>query len=270
MLNVASSAAGFLTKEQVARRVLGIALRAADMEAGAVWAAEDQGDRTVVLARRGRAEVSCDPLEVSMDKPCAVSRVIRSGVPSYGLVGGDECGLCRGASGGTRFAAVLPVASKGRVLGAVALFSLISRRVSRKDKALLARITYQLAVALENAALREQSARDREFLSSVIDHLPVGVLIVDAEQMSVVGANGVAGDGTYGIVLPAQANGYVMLSPSEAALDAVAEAKQKAQDELPAAEAIKLVTSSEPEQPETMPLISTAVSELPFIFATYA
>ena len=194
LLNVASSAAGFLTKEQVARRVLGIALRAADMEAGAVWAAEDQGDRTVVLARRGRAEVSCDPLEVSMDKPCAVSRVIRSGVPLYGLVGGDECGLCRGASGGTRFAAVLPVASKGRVLGAVALFSLISRRVSRKDKALLARITYQLAVALENAALREQSARDREFLSSVIDHLPVGVLIVDAEQMSILGANGVAGE----------------------------------------------------------------------------
>jgi len=88
--------------------------------------------------------------------------------------------------------AVVPVRVQDRCAGAITLASSLVLRPTAKDKRLFAIVARHLAMALESSILHEQSVRIREFLTSVVDHLPVGILVVDAERMSVLHANEVA------------------------------------------------------------------------------
>ena len=192
LLGIAGAAAGSLAPQAAAQWVLGIALRLLSMEAGAFWAVDTGEEKVTLVARSGRDGLLRDVSELPIGEDLLISRVISSGRAVFGAIPGGLRGRCRVVSEEAHTVAVVPVRVQGRCAGAITLASSRVLRPTVEDKRLFACVARQLAVALESSILHEQSGRAQEFLASVVDNLPVGVLVVDAERMCVLHANEMA------------------------------------------------------------------------------
>ena len=88
---------------------------------------------------------------------------------------------------GHRAAAILPLASHGRTFGALCGFWPNVQAFSERDQRFLARLAAASATTFENrllvqrmAAAMQDSARKAAIIEAVLEHLPVGVSVVDA------------------------------------------------------------------------------------------
>jgi len=75
-----------------------------------------------------------------------------------------------------------PIVHKERVLGAICLFGPASRTVTEDDCAVVNTIGQQIAAAVENVRLLDQSRRRRLYLEAVLSAAPDAIITLDAEH----------------------------------------------------------------------------------------
>ncbi|MBI4497998.1 MAG: PAS domain S-box protein [Chloroflexi bacterium] len=93
---------------------------------------------------------------------------------------------------GLRSAILAPLRARGRTLGTISLVTAESgRRYGPADLALAEDLAYRAALAVDNARLYREAEFERRRLLAVLDQIPVGVVLADAEGRFSL-ANGVA------------------------------------------------------------------------------
>ena len=177
------------------------------------WCAVDVVDDDGKIRRLAVAHV--DPTKVALaqeiaqryptppDAPTGVPRVIGTGEPELYpdlpdelladlAVDDEQLRLIRAL--GLRSAIIVPMAARGRVLGALSLvWAESERRYDEGDLAVAEDLGRRAAVAVDNARLyraaraaRDEAEAQRDRLRQVVGEMPEGVLVVDAEGHVVV------------------------------------------------------------------------------------
>ncbi|HID63958.1 MAG TPA: PAS domain S-box protein, partial [Anaerolineae bacterium] len=82
---------------------------------------------------------------------------------------------------GFTISAIIPLAHKGKVLGILSVATRSPRRWTEEEKSLLTAVGHQVAVAVANARLHEETQQLAAFNENIVNSMAEGILIEDAE-----------------------------------------------------------------------------------------
>jgi PAS domain S-box-containing protein len=161
-LTAALSAA--VTVEEIARLAVRVGAEALGASAAVLWATDERGDLRL-LASHGAPETLLESFRhVAADSDVPAARAARERRPLEHEGDADNEWF-------------LPLLREDRTLGVLACRAGTPRRLSPEERALAAAIAERCADALARAFVYEESRRAERRLQSVIDRLPVGVIL---------------------------------------------------------------------------------------------
>jgi signal transduction histidine kinase/ActR/RegA family two-component response regulator/uncharacterized protein YigA (DUF484 family) len=180
-LTVALSSAA--TVDEVATLATRLVVDELGLEVGALWATDDRGDLRLLSAHgmtiESRARFAHIPFDsvlpaarVARDRSatwCETERDLESEDPSVVAVMTQR--------GSINSYGALPLVHDDRVLGVLTFSAGRPRHFSPEDRAILTSMAAPCAVALARARLHDNARSAEQLLQSVLEHLPVGVVV---------------------------------------------------------------------------------------------
>ncbi len=150
-----------LELEQVLNEALDKALEVTDLEVGLMYSLDPQTDELVLCAHRGLGEKSIQELDRLRLGEGLCGRVAQSGEPTVLEDASQDARATRSAGEGERLESqiIVPLTSKGKVQGVMALGSRTRRRFPSADLQLITTFGKQIGVGVENAQLHRYVER---------------------------------------------------------------------------------------------------------------
>jgi signal transduction histidine kinase/ActR/RegA family two-component response regulator len=183
------------TVEEIVRLAARVVTQALRVEMTALWATDEQGDLHLLGASGKSPEMLAPFRHIPADSALPAARVARERLSVYHETEADiasESPAVVAATGrGEAFRAYgsLPLVCDDRVLGVLAFGAGRPRRFSPEERSFAATIAAHCAAALARARQFDETRRARRLLQSVLDHLPVGVLVAKPPDADIVFTN---------------------------------------------------------------------------------
>ncbi len=170
MTNLAEVANSTLNLEQIARNTLQVALESTGMDGGCIHLAESVRRQLQLYVAIGLPAELADQVRAVSWGEGAVGTVVDSGQPAiYGDLKTEAPTVLSAAlKHGFRALVVVPVKTRGEVLGALCLLSRTERAFTTDVVELVTAIGNQLGIALANAKLYDRLVRENEKLNSLV------------------------------------------------------------------------------------------------------
>lgn len=180
---ISRAVAQSLVLDEVLELALDETLAALGVEAGGILLLETDGETLTLRAHRGLSEQFLEAVRsISVGEGLSGRAVVAkepqmldvSDYPSKRLAPFI-------VQEGFQSLASAPLLSKGRALGVLTLGTRRRQAFSSREVALLGAIGQQVGVAVENAQLYELLAAEQQRLETLVEQLPVGVILLDIE-----------------------------------------------------------------------------------------
>jgi two-component system nitrate/nitrite sensor histidine kinase NarX len=148
-----------LELEQILHAALDKTMEATEMEVGAAYSLEEDGETMALIAHRGLSAALASHLTHLPLEASAAGRAAREERPVVLAVSDYPKGMLKELleAEGVQMAVSVPLIAKGTTLGAISLGSSTVRDVPPEELSLLAAIGQQTGVAVENARLYEHA-----------------------------------------------------------------------------------------------------------------
>jgi signal transduction histidine kinase/ActR/RegA family two-component response regulator len=183
------------TVEEIARLATRVGTEALGLAAGVLWVTDARADLRVLASHGARADVVERFRHIPADSGLPGARVARERRPIYHErsedIDGESPALAETLGRGEAFMAycALPLVRDDRVLGVLSFNAGRPRRFTLEERSFAATIAEHCADALVRARLYDEEHRVERQLQSVLDRLPVGVLVAKAPDGELVLAN---------------------------------------------------------------------------------
>jgi signal transduction histidine kinase/ActR/RegA family two-component response regulator len=184
-----------VTPEEVARLATQVGTEALGVAAGAVWAADEQGDLRLLGCHGTREQFaeSFGHITAISDLPAARAARERRALfnESEADVADQPAGVIDKMGRGAAFRAhcVLPLVREGRLLGVLVFGAAGPRRFAPAERAFTSTVAEHCADALARARLYEDARRAERRLQSILERLPVGIFVSRGQNSMLVFAN---------------------------------------------------------------------------------
>jgi PAS domain S-box-containing protein len=183
------------TVEEIAQLAARVGTEALGLSASGLWATDERGDLALLGSYRTRETVVGPFRHMPGNSNMPGARVVRERravwCESEADLGDEHPAVAEVLGHGERFMAygALPLVRDDRVLGVLALSAGRPRRFSPEERSFATTIAEHCADALARARLYEETRRVERQLQTVLDRLPVGVIVVGAPDGDLVFAN---------------------------------------------------------------------------------
>jgi two-component sensor histidine kinase len=170
LTNLAAVANSTLNFEQIARNTLQVGLESTGMDGGCIHLADSPRRQVNLYVAMGLPAELAEQVRAMGWGEGVIGTVVNSGQPAiYGDLNAEAPTLLSTAiKHGFRALVVVPVKTRGEVLGAVCLISRRERAFTTDVVELVTAIGNQLGIALTNAKLYDRLVRENEKLNSVV------------------------------------------------------------------------------------------------------
>ncbi len=183
------------TVEEIAQLAARVVTDALGVSATVVWATDERGDLHLLGACGAREFVVESFRHLPADSPLPAARVARDRLADYHEsdvdIDIDLATLTDATGRGAAFRAFanLPLVRDNRTLGVLGFSAGRPRRFSAEERSFAATIAEHCADALARARLYGETRRAERRLQSVLERLPVGVIVAEAPDGALVFAN---------------------------------------------------------------------------------
>ncbi len=183
------------TVEEIAQLATRVGTEALGLLTGVVWTIDGRGDLRFLASHGTRENVIGKFRHIPADSGLPGSRVVRERRPIYHEVSQDidaespAIGDTLGRGDDFRAYCVLPLVRDDRVLGVLTFGAAGPRRFTPEERSFATTIAEHCADALARARLYDETHRAERQVQSVLDRLPVGVLVAKAPDGDLVFAN---------------------------------------------------------------------------------
>ena len=192
-LNAIARVAGqSLNTEAILQGTLDKVLEMMGLDGGGIYCFEEESSTLRIKAFRGLSPEAVQDLDYMAPGSGITGRVFASGQPTVLDELPPHTTHRIIYKEGFRSVASVPLWSRGKVVGAMSLGSRTPHHFTERETRLLATISDELGIAIDNATLYEKAEGERLQLKAVIDTMPMGVMMVDAPDGRVTLANRVA------------------------------------------------------------------------------
>jgi PAS domain S-box-containing protein len=183
------------TVEEIARLATRVVTDALGVFAAVLYTTDEKGDLHLLEAFRARETVMAPFKHIPADSALPGARAARERVALYheteGDIASEPPAVAHATGRGETFRAfaALPLVRDDRVLGVLAFNAGRPRRFTAGERAFAATIAEHCADALARARQYEETRRVKRLLQSVLDHLPVGVVVATPPDGDIVLTN---------------------------------------------------------------------------------
>jgi PAS domain S-box-containing protein len=184
-----------VTVQEIAQLAARVGAEALEVSAAALWEIDERGDFRLLAAYRTTETVLGPFRHMPGDSNLPAARIARSRravwYESEADLDGEQSSVVEVLGRGDEFRAfgALPLVRSDRVLGVLAFSAGRPRRFSPEERSFAATIAEHCADALARARLYEDARRVERRLQTVLDRLPVGIIVAGAPDGELIFAN---------------------------------------------------------------------------------
>jgi signal transduction histidine kinase/ActR/RegA family two-component response regulator/transcriptional regulator with GAF, ATPase, and Fis domain len=176
-----------VTVVEIARVATRIGAEGLELATAIVWSLDEKGDLRL-LASHGAHEPAIESFrQVPASSELTLARAIRERTTVH--LEGDEADDAMGRALGFRSYGAIPLVREDRVLGVIAFGAGEHRHFDTRERAFMRFVAEHCADAIARARLYDDARQMEHRLMSVLERLPIGVLVSRAPDSSLVFAN---------------------------------------------------------------------------------